>query len=395
MDRKNVYVLVGGMFLVASAYTMLIPFLPLYLLEMGVPDSEITFWTGLVFSSCFFVAGVMAPLWGKLADTSGKKKMAVRASFLLGFSYFFMGLCDSPVQLVIARAFQGFANGFVAAAMTIISSSVKSEKLGVTLGFAQTALIVGGICGPMMGGTVSAVVGMRNSFYIGAAFLWIVCLAVFFLIKEPVMHETAEKQEKTSIAADLSYAFHNGRLRELLIITFVLQCTLLMIQPVTSLYVKDLLSEGKNVALIAGIIMSSGGIAGALTTAWWGKFGQTKGYYKALFLTLTAAGVITVLQAVPDHVIGFGICQFLAGCFIVGVNPSLSASMVKYTPESFRGRVFGLQNTAQQFGNMVGPLAVSAITVFSGLWHVYVIAGILQLLLGLELYRKHISKGER
>lgn len=395
MDRRNVYVLVGGMFLVSAAYTMLIPFLPLYLLEMGVPDGEITFWTGLVFSSCFFVAGVMAPLWGKLADTSGKKKMAVRASFLLGVSYFFMGLCNSPVQLVIARAFQGFANGFVAAAMTIISSSVKSEDLGVTLGFAQTSLVVGGICGPMLGGTVSAMVGMRNSFYIGAAFLWIVCLAVFLLIKEPVMGKSERPAKETSIAADLSYAFHNRRLRELLSITFVLQCTLLMIQPVTSLYVKELLSDGDNVALIAGIIMSSGGIAGALTTAWWGRFGQTKGYYRALFVTMSAAGIITALQAVPDHVIGFGICQFLAGCFIVGANPSLSASMVKYTPESFRGRVFGLQNTAQQFGNMAGPLVASLITLLPGLWHVYVTAGLLQLLIGLELYRSHISKGER
>ena len=66
--NKNIITLVASMFLVASGYTMVIPFLPLYLGELGVPDHEIALWTGLVFSSCFLVAGIMGPIWGKLAD---------------------------------------------------------------------------------------------------------------------------------------------------------------------------------------------------------------------------------------------------------------------------------------------------------------------------------------
>ena len=87
LNQKNIIVLIGSMFLVAIGYTMVIPFLPLYLLGMGVPDSEISLWTGICFSICFLVAGVMGPIWGKMADTSGKKKMAIRAAVLLGLSY--------------------------------------------------------------------------------------------------------------------------------------------------------------------------------------------------------------------------------------------------------------------------------------------------------------------
>ena len=150
--NKNIITLIASMFLVSSGYTMVIPFLPLYLEEMGVPEREISLWTGLVFSSCFLVAAVMGPVWGKLADVGGKKKMAIRAAVLLGFSYLFCGLCQNQYQLMAARAFQGFANGFVAAAMAIISDSADSRKLGGTLGMAQTSLVVGGICGPLMGG---------------------------------------------------------------------------------------------------------------------------------------------------------------------------------------------------------------------------------------------------
>lgn len=146
--NKNIITLVASMFLVASGYTMVIPFLPLYLGELGVPDYEIALWTGLVFSSCFLVAGIMGPIWGKLADLGGKKKMAVRAAVLLGFSYLFCGLCQNQYHLMAARAFQGFANGFVAASMAIISDSADSDKLGGTLGMAQTSLVVGASWGP-------------------------------------------------------------------------------------------------------------------------------------------------------------------------------------------------------------------------------------------------------
>lgn len=394
VKQRNIVVLISGMFLVSAGYTMVIPFLPLYLLSMGVPEESITLWTGIVFSICFLIAGIMGPVWGKLADTKGKKQMAVRAGLLLGFSYLFCGLCQNQYHLMAARAFQGFANGFVAAAMAIISMSADERKLGGTLGMAQTALVVGGICGPLLGGALANGIGMRNTFFISAIFLWVVTLSVVLFVREPKGTVPKQAAEKTSITEDLSFAFGNSRLREILLIMFGLQTTILMIQPVTALYVAQLLGNSGNVELISGIIMSSGGVAGALTTTLWGKFGQKKGYYFAMCVTLLAAGCITMLQSVPRTVVGFGICQFLVGCFVIGVNPSLNAALVKYSPESFRGRVFGLSNTSQQFGNMVGPMASAAVSMASGIWEVYLVAGLVQLLLGLRVYGKHVRKGE-
>ena len=72
----------------------------------------------------------------------------------------------------------------------------------------------------------------------------------------------------------------------------------------------------------------------------------------------------------------------------------LNAAMVMYTPDDFRGRVFGLFNTAQQFGNMVGPLVSSAISMMAGIWEVYAIAGLIQLSLGVKVYLGRVRKGE-
>ena len=102
MNQRNIVVLIAGMFLVSSGYTMVIPFLPLYLIDLGVPPEEIGIWSGLVFSICFLVAGIMSPFWGKLADSGGKKKMAIRASVLLGASYLFCGISQNEYQLFAA-----------------------------------------------------------------------------------------------------------------------------------------------------------------------------------------------------------------------------------------------------------------------------------------------------
>ena len=70
-----------------------------------------------------------------------------------------------------------------------------------------------------------------------------------------------------------------------------------------------------------------------------------------------AAGAIMMLQVVTDNIWGFAMCQFLAGCFIIRLNPAL----VKYAPGSFHGRVFGLSLAAQQHGNMAGFLIAATV----------------------------------
>ena len=87
-----VWILTNGMSLLAICYTMIIPFLPVYLLELGVDQEELAIWSGLSFSISFFIAAIMAPIWGRLADRHGKKMMAIRAGIpIYGAVWYKMG----------------------------------------------------------------------------------------------------------------------------------------------------------------------------------------------------------------------------------------------------------------------------------------------------------------
>ena len=106
--------------LMSLSYTMLIPFLPMYLLEeLHVAQEDVNLWSGLVFSVSFLISGVMAPIWGALADKRSKKMMAVRAAALLAISYGLGGIVQNEWQLLAMRAFQGFAAGLWPACLAI------------------------------------------------------------------------------------------------------------------------------------------------------------------------------------------------------------------------------------------------------------------------------------
>lgn len=168
---------------------------------------------------------------------------------------------------------------------------------------------------------------MRDSFFVAALFLWLVTAAIVIFVREPA-HAPWKKSQEGSIADDLRYARSNRLMFELLMAYFVLQGTIMMIQPVVTLYIGELQHSMSNAAVTAGTIMSCGGIAGALTTTFWGRLGQKKGYYRAICMTISGAGLGMLIQSIPDSIFWFGVCQAMVSCFIVGANPSLNAALV-------------------------------------------------------------------
>lgn len=440
---RNVWILSISMSILAICYTMITPFLPVYLLELGVEQDHVALWSGAVFGITFLIAGIMAPIWGKIADKHGKKRMALRAGFAIGIAYVIIGFVSNAWELLLGRAFLGFANGFFPAAMTMVSLSVNEKRVGQALGIFQTGLILGNIIGPFLGGAVESVVGMRPVFYVSGIAVIIATFMVLFLVKEPNISALPSKQlsaddkneavrssvDKTSAtgktthvdepcvheaaktAADLSKITKKGQtiaatvehkkavqkdtsimgdfrhvqgqpiLMQLVWLFFFMQFAIMMLQPILALYVGEMQGTMDNAAIVAGTILSIGGLAGAVTTNLWVCLGQNKGYFKTISFCLAGSGAVLLLQALPFGIWWFGALQILIGSFIVGVNPSLSAAVTLNTDPAFRGRMFGMTTTAQQFGSMIGPVFASVVSTYMGIAYVFGITGLLMLYL--------------
>lgn len=393
---RNVWIITISMTILAVCYTMIIPFLPIYLLELGVSKDDVALWSGLVFGITFLIAGIMAPIWGKIADNKGKKRMALRAGFAIAVSYFLIGLVTDQYQLLLGRAFVGFANGFYPAAMTMVSLSVDEKRVGRALGIFQMGLILGNVIGPFLGGAIESVVGMRPVFYVSGIAVFIATLAVLFFVKEPriaskKIEDTTATKQKTSLREDFKAVSEKPVLVRLLWIFFFMQCAIMMLQPILALYVGDMQGTMEGAAIISGSILSIGGLAGALTTNLWVRIGERRGYFQTISYCMIGSGIVLLLQSLPVGIWWFGVLQVLIGSCIVGINPSLSAAVTLNTEPGFRGRMFGMTTTAQQFGSMVGPVFASLVSTYIGISYVFSITGVLLLYLGFQARRLSVQ----
>lgn len=384
--RRNLWTLAFAVMLSGSSYTMLIPFLPLYLLDIGASSQDVNMWSGLVLSVTFLVAAVLAPYWGRCADKSGRRRMVMRSGFSLAVVYFLGSLVRNPLDLFFVRLLQGFANGFVPAAMAIVAASTPKEHLGFSLGIMQTTLLIGGILGPLVGGTLSHVFGMRLSFVVAAGIIFCSTLLVGWLVVEPETENGSACQEQGSMLEDLKTSLANRQLVQMMLLLFAVQAVGMVLQPVIALYVAELQGSMEGVALKAGLVFSSAGIAGALAAPVWGRLGQTRGFFKIMLIAFLGAGVFNLWQFFASDIYQFGVLQFFYGLFIVGVFPAINAIAISSADADAQGRVFGLTTTANQLGQMLGPVLGGVISSWLGIASVFLFTGSILILLGVLVF---------
>ena len=210
--KLTLAIMTASALLMSASYTMLIPFLPMYLIqELNVAQEDVNLWSGVIFSISFAISGIMAPIWGAMADKKSRKLMAVRAAVCLAIAYVLGGMVQDAWQLFWVRVFQGFASGLWPACLAILTVSVPRVKLGFCLGLMQGASTAGGVLGPLLGGVLAEAFGMRAAFYLGGVGLFIITLLIIFYIKEPprkkeidrraLFHAADNKTQKDTLAA--------------------------------------------------------------------------------------------------------------------------------------------------------------------------------------------------
>lgn len=376
--------LVSFALLMSSSYTMLIPFLPIYLdKELGASRESLSMWSGLVFAISFAISAFAAPLWGKLSDKMGKKPMIIRSSVLIAVTYFLAGIVTTPFELFLVRAFQGVAAGLWPACLVMLSAYAPKKKLGFAMGLMQSANITGSILGPLLGGILATSFGMRNSFFIGAVALSLISITTILFIKEP------PKQESTDPVNQKAPGYLSLlKDKNLLILLFVVGFTnfvIMQIQPIVALYVEKLNQSSHDVMILSGLVLSLGGFAGAIAAPIWGKAGQKHGFYKTLTLSLIVAGTLIAMQGLPNMLWLFALMQFVCGLAFSGIFPSANSILVLFTPSNIRGTGFGLLFSAQMVGGAIGPIIGGFLVTFLSFNSVYFASGSVLVVLGLYL----------
>ena len=343
--KTTLVILTLSAVLMSLSYTMLIPFLPMYLIEeLGVEQSRANFWSGLVFSVSFLISGVMAPIWGAMADKRSRKLMALRAAILLAVSYALGGIVQNEWQLLAMRCFQGFASGLWPACLAIMASTVPRERIGLAMGIMQGGMTAGGVLGPFFGGALAELFSMRMTFFIGGAALAVITLLILFFIHEPPRKE----QKKAAAAREKTSLLKIPVVQRMLLCAGVVQLTILLQQPVMPMYIGELQGSMDRIVFVTGIVFSVVGVSGVIASPLWGVIGQKWGYRPALYTALAGTACFGMIQAIPDTLVPFAVWRFIGGLTFAGIFPAINAVLTMSTPPEDRGRIFGLSYAAQQ-----------------------------------------------
>jgi EmrB/QacA subfamily drug resistance transporter len=102
-----------------------------------------------------YVLGVVAtmPLYGKIGDLYGRKKVLVAAISLFLVASVACGLAQTMDQLLVARFVQGLGGGGLATlAMAVIADVVPARQLGRWLGYQGVIFAISSVAGPVVGG---------------------------------------------------------------------------------------------------------------------------------------------------------------------------------------------------------------------------------------------------
>lgn len=382
-------VLTLSAFFMELSFTMITPFLPLYLVkELHVAPENVNLWSGLIFSITFFISGLLGPVWGVLADRKSRKLMALRASFCLAIAYAACGFVSTVEGLFLARFFQGLSAGLYPALLALVATTVPSNKIGLSMGLLQGGMTIGGIGGPFIGGVLSEYFGMRNSFYLaGIALALVTVLILFFCQEKKTIHR---KETKRGPFFDFS-VIRRPEILQLLVCSCVIYASLFSLQPIFPLYLAELQGNMDNIMLVAGTVFSISGISVMIASPLLGAWGQKFGFLKVLLFCLVGSGVMIAFQIIPKTVEGLTICRFLGGFVVAGLIPLTNSLLSQVCPEEEKGQIFGFNFLTGHLGMAGGPLIAAWAAGWLGYEAVIAGSGLILLPYAFYLYLKSKS----
>ena len=387
--ERNLVVLWIGVFFCSTAYSISIPFLPIYLnTELGV-ENHLETWSGFAFGITFLASALISPYWGSLADKYGRKPMLIRSGFSLAALYLINYFVHDPYLFLVVRIFQGLLAGFVPAAIALVATNTPEDKTGYALGIMSTAGATGSIIGPLIGGVVSHYYGNRNAFLFSSAVVLISALIATFFAKEQNFNRSAARSH---VRDDLKHAIANRPFFTLLGMVFICTFSVMILEPLITVYVLKMGVSKSSASLSSGIIFSAVGIATVIMAPKWGKWGRRIGYKKVLFIGLIGGGIGNLLQFFVTNYIGFGILRFSYGLFFAAVFPSINAMIVQTTEPEFRGRAFSLNQSAAQLATMAGPIIGGLLGGWMPIRWIFVINGSSLVLSALLFRTKKLQK---
>ena len=356
--KDNLRIAWFGCFLTGASISLVVPFMPIFVEQLGIEGDQVAFYSGLAVSVSAISAAFVSPIWGILADKYGRKPMMIRAGLAMTITMGGLAFVPNVFWLLFLRFLNGVFTGFVPNATALIASQVPKDRSGYALGTLSTGVVAGTLTGPFVGGLIAEIFGIRNVFLLVGSFLFLAAFLTILFIKEDFQPVSKEKALPTrELFTSVKYPF---LLLNLFLTSFVIQFAAQSIGPILALYVRDL-GQKENLLFVSGLIVSSMGLSSMMSSGVMGRLGDKVGNHRLLIVAQAYSALIYLLCANASTPLELGIYRFLFGLGTGALVPGINALLSKMTPKAGISRVFAFNQVFFYLGGVIGPLAGSVV----------------------------------
>ena len=389
-ETRAVFAIAVGSGLASLSMNFWIPFVPLYMKQLGATsDASALFWVGVAAGAQGVARLVAGPLWGILSDRYGRRAMFLRALYSASFTMAIAAFATQPWHIAAAFAMQGLFSGFNPAATALISVTVPDRRLNSSLSMATGAQFVGNTLGPAIGAVLAVVVGYRGAIIGGAALPMIAGIFATLAVPRDRVGVATEVPEDAEAGAPASSS--SGSIRSLLTTQFVLALMVWF----CSLAFGQLLGIAAPIALerivgvdqaasVSGIAFTAAGLGGVLGVVVAQRFVRPGHLQYSLIITSVGVGighlVLPFALGAPTFIVAFAGIAMLQAAMVPATNTLIAAN----SPRDRRGTAFGLVSGVQALAFMVGPMAAAGFAAIS-LNFGFAVLGVLFVILGVMI----------
>lgn len=361
-----------------------LPFFPSLLEEMGVDDPVAKrAWAGVIFGAAPLSATLMSPIWGALGDRFGRKLMVCRSMVAICLFVGGMYWAATPWHLLALRLGQGLFSGFIPPSITLVSVGAPPEKQGRVAGDLTTALALGGLIGPGLGGAIAVWTGSRRDvfLFVGIASLISAVLVALFAVEDKSLRQERRgqlsvRQALRGTGGDVGRVLASPLMRSMALVVFALQLGLGSVNPLLELHVRDLLGPspsgwawlatlfrfdpGDRAAVetfATGMLFTVMGVANLVALPFWGRYGDAFGHRRALILCGLGTSISLGLQAAASSYLLLLFGRVLMGIAMAGTGPLAFGMAASETRAERRGGAFGVVFSARTLAVAVGATA--------------------------------------
>jgi MFS transporter, DHA1 family, multidrug resistance protein len=371
--QKTLWIMFVAQLISAIGFSVIFPFLPLYVAELGTNTSlSLEFWAAMVFSSQALAMALAAPIWGSLSDRFGHKLMVERAMFGGAVILLLMAFARSAEELVLLRTIQGLITGTISAANALVASVAPRDRMGYAMGTLQVGLWSGVAVGPLIGGIMADTLGFRATFILTAVLLLVSGFLVLFGISAGERPAPTPGNQRVSMLTSWNAILHVPGVPMAYLLRFLSSLGQTMLLPFIPLFIISLMHDSDLVNTITGLVVGVASATGTAAAIYLGRLGDRIGHRRILIGGALVAGIAFIPQTFVTAPWQLLVLQGLSGAAWGGLTPALSALLARYTRVGSEGIVYGLDASLVAGARAAAPLVGVLVVTLVGLRGLFV-----------------------